>query len=386
MQPVHTKPRMRTIAIATGAAIVAASLAGSAAAVAVSAAGQWQRQPGDNTQAVRTAIEDAKAKNVILLIGDGMGDSEITIARNYAYGAAGELPGIDALPLTGSYTTYSVYKDGADKGKPDYVPDSAATGTAWATGSKTYDNAISVDVDGRCCRRFSRSRRRTGIAPAMSRPRRFRMPPRPSRSPTSPRVPATALTARRAAPMHWSRVVSARSGSSCSARARISCSAAAWRASADCESGSVERPDAARAGPVARLPGRDGCGRAGRRDEGLPVAARARSVHARQLPDPLPRDDGDRRRRGHSGHVHGQPGAAGVGPVSRLAHQTRRSDCSTTPRATGRASSCRSRARASTSATMRRMPVGRSARPSTSMRRCRRRSHSRRRTATPWCS
>ncbi|WP_344057855.1 alkaline phosphatase [Microbacterium pumilum] len=148
MQPVHTKPRLRTIAIATGAAIVAASLAGSAAAVAVSAAGQWQREPGDNTQAVRTAIEDAKAKNVILLIGDGMGDSEITIARNYAYGAAGELPGIDALPLTGSYTTYSVYKDGADKGKPDYVPDSAATGTAWATGSKTYDNAISVDIDG----------------------------------------------------------------------------------------------------------------------------------------------------------------------------------------------------------------------------------------------
>ena len=31
------------------------------------------------------------------LIGDGMGDSEITIARNYAKGAAGRFAGIDAL-------------------------------------------------------------------------------------------------------------------------------------------------------------------------------------------------------------------------------------------------------------------------------------------------
>ena len=34
------------------------------------------------------------AKNVILLIGDGMGDSEITAARNYAYGAAGSYTAI----------------------------------------------------------------------------------------------------------------------------------------------------------------------------------------------------------------------------------------------------------------------------------------------------
>src|SRR6478735_8923244 len=144
-----THQRWTTVAIATAAAVVAATLAGSATAVAVAAGGQWQRHSGDTTQAVRDAIEDGKAKNVILLIGDGMGDSEITIARNYAYGAGGTLPGIDALPLTGSYTTYSIYKDGPNKGKPDYVPDSAATGTAWATGSKTYDNAISVDIDGK---------------------------------------------------------------------------------------------------------------------------------------------------------------------------------------------------------------------------------------------
>jgi alkaline phosphatase len=103
----------------------------------------------DISRDVERAIDRNHARNVILLIGDGMGDSEITIARNYLYGAAGRLPGIDALPLTGSYTTYSLYRDGsALAGLPDYVPDSAATGTAWATGTKTYDNAVGVDIHG----------------------------------------------------------------------------------------------------------------------------------------------------------------------------------------------------------------------------------------------
>jgi alkaline phosphatase len=54
---------------------------------------------------IRNAISSSGARNVILLIGDGMGDSEITIARNYQKGAGGFFGGIDALPLTGSYTT-----------------------------------------------------------------------------------------------------------------------------------------------------------------------------------------------------------------------------------------------------------------------------------------
>ncbi|PLK81094.1 alkaline phosphatase, partial [Klebsiella pneumoniae] len=83
------------------------------------------------------------AKNVILLIGDGMGDSEITAARNYAEGAGGFFKGIDALPLTGQYTHYSLDKK---TGKPDYVTDSAASATAWTTGVKTYNGALGVDI------------------------------------------------------------------------------------------------------------------------------------------------------------------------------------------------------------------------------------------------
>jgi alkaline phosphatase len=147
-------PRSRKRLFATAALVAAAVIAVPTAAIAtgalpLSANGGAQRLAGDNTQNLRNSINSNKAKNVILLIGDGMGDSEITIARDYQYGAAGRLPGIDALPLTGQYTTYSLYKDGVNKGKPDYVPDSAATGSAWSTGTKTYDNAISVDIDGK---------------------------------------------------------------------------------------------------------------------------------------------------------------------------------------------------------------------------------------------
>jgi alkaline phosphatase/streptomycin-6-phosphatase len=96
---------------------------------------------GDRTDVVRQAIVGGTARNVILFIGDGMGDSEITLARNYAVGAAGRLA-LDTFPLTGAYTTYSVQE--TDPTLPDYVPDSAATGTAWATGSKTSNGRIST--------------------------------------------------------------------------------------------------------------------------------------------------------------------------------------------------------------------------------------------------
>src|SRR3954463_6996017 len=80
----------------------------------------------DRTQAAKQAVKGGKARNVILLIGDGMGDSEITIARNYQVGANGRLA-MDTLPLTGAYTTYAVQKD--NPSLPEYVTDSAASGT-----------------------------------------------------------------------------------------------------------------------------------------------------------------------------------------------------------------------------------------------------------------
>ena len=125
-----------TAGYAVGATSAGGSLTGHGAAT---------RNNGDQTSTLRNAIDGRRADNVILLIGDGMGDSEITSARNYAYGADGRFPGIDALPLTGQYTTFSLDQETK---KPNYVTDSAASGTGWATGTKTYNGAISVDVDG----------------------------------------------------------------------------------------------------------------------------------------------------------------------------------------------------------------------------------------------
>ncbi|MGI5358562.1 alkaline phosphatase [Streptomyces sp. CA-252508] len=78
------------------------------------------------------------ADNVILLIGDGMGDAEITAARNHSVGAGGRLA-MDALDTSGRRTTFSV----DERGRPVYVTDSAAGATAWATGRRTVNGRVS---------------------------------------------------------------------------------------------------------------------------------------------------------------------------------------------------------------------------------------------------
>lgn len=148
MRRLNKQVSARSILATSAAGVVllsSALAAGAAGTLALSDHGGAQRNHGDRSSSVSHSVDGGHAKNVILLIGDGMGDSEITSARNYQFGADGRFPGIDAFPLTGQYTTFSLTKDG----KPDYVTDSAASGTGWATGTKTYDNAISVDIKGK---------------------------------------------------------------------------------------------------------------------------------------------------------------------------------------------------------------------------------------------
>ncbi|QIG44997.1 alkaline phosphatase [Nocardioides anomalus] len=151
----HTLVSRRSSRLLVGTAALAVVAAASGAAYAdLKDTGGANRHNGDQTAEVAAQIKYGKAKNVILFIGDGMGDSEITVARNYLVGANGTLAGIDSLPLTGQYTTYALHKGDDpltptdDTNKPDYVPDSAATGTGWATGTKTYNGAIGVGMDG----------------------------------------------------------------------------------------------------------------------------------------------------------------------------------------------------------------------------------------------
>jgi alkaline phosphatase len=77
-----------------------------------------------------------KPKNIILLIGDGMGVSQVfaglTANRGHLF--------LENCKYIGFSKTQS-----AD----DYITDSAAGGTALSCGVKTYNGAIGVDVDGK---------------------------------------------------------------------------------------------------------------------------------------------------------------------------------------------------------------------------------------------
>jgi alkaline phosphatase len=87
-----------------------------------------------------TADRSPRARNVIFVNGDGMGASHREAARLALKGFDGELA-MDSLPIAGLETTDSRDPD-------DTITDSAAAASAWATGEKTYNGAISVDVDG----------------------------------------------------------------------------------------------------------------------------------------------------------------------------------------------------------------------------------------------
>jgi len=72
-------------------------------------------------------------KNIILFIGDGMGVSQVTATKF----VKGKLQ-MERFKTMGLATTYSA---------TDLVTDSGASGTALATGFKTYNKAIGVSVD-----------------------------------------------------------------------------------------------------------------------------------------------------------------------------------------------------------------------------------------------
>ncbi|MFT6407657.1 MAG: alkaline phosphatase [Arenicella sp.] len=85
--------------------------------------------------------ETALAKNVILIIGDGMDDHQITIARNYLVGAQGRLT-LDKLPHRGVSQILTVTD--ADPSQVRYVADSANSATAMATGKITSRGRIAT--------------------------------------------------------------------------------------------------------------------------------------------------------------------------------------------------------------------------------------------------
>ncbi len=124
-------------------AVLAAMLALAAVGAGTAAAtGAFSSHRSTSTErALTAALHDRAPKNVIFLLGDGMGTQEITAARYYQ-GVTKEL-NVDRMPFTGFDTTWSVKPAASAPYLPDYDPDSASTGTMWATGQKTLDERIS---------------------------------------------------------------------------------------------------------------------------------------------------------------------------------------------------------------------------------------------------
>lgn len=95
-------------------------------------------------------------RNIVLFIGDAMGTSYRDAARlvsrsivdaagknSFRDGFFDELLEMDKMPVSGMVMTY---------GTDSIVPDSANTGTAWASGSKSFLNAVNALGDGTDCK------------------------------------------------------------------------------------------------------------------------------------------------------------------------------------------------------------------------------------------
>lgn len=123
------------------ALLLAASLTVAALGAGAAAATGFFSHRDSTERAVVAALVDKHPRNVIFFLGDGMGTQEITAARYYQ-GVNNEL-NVDRLPFTGFDTTWSVKPGAGPSYLPDYDPDSASTGTMWATGQKTIDERIS---------------------------------------------------------------------------------------------------------------------------------------------------------------------------------------------------------------------------------------------------
>lgn len=82
-----------------------------------------------------------EAPRVILIIGDGMDDQQITIARNYLVGNDGRLT-MDGMPYRGMIQVQTVDDD--NPSTPVYVGDSASGATAMATGRATAVGRIAT--------------------------------------------------------------------------------------------------------------------------------------------------------------------------------------------------------------------------------------------------
>jgi len=102
------------------------------------------------------ANHGGRARNVIFIQGDGMGIAHRELIRLATKGQDGD------LRMNRMDTTGLVHTDSADP--EEAVTDSAAAATAYATGVRSYNGAIGVDVNGRSVKNLLEHAKEVGKA------------------------------------------------------------------------------------------------------------------------------------------------------------------------------------------------------------------------------
>lgn len=102
-----------------------------------------------------TAGAEAPVKNVILLIGDGLGINQVTAARLSLEGGASAVLNLDTMPYTGFSINYAAN---------NLVTDSAAAATALATGYRTDTGRLGTLPDGTAVRSIMLKAKEQGLS------------------------------------------------------------------------------------------------------------------------------------------------------------------------------------------------------------------------------
>jgi len=98
-------------------------------------------EAGDRKEAKRHS-EHGKARNIIFMVPDGMGLSNVTAARIFLNGPDGDRLSFEKLPVIGYQSTHAANST---------ITDSAAAASAWATGEKFFNNVVSCHTEGTVC-------------------------------------------------------------------------------------------------------------------------------------------------------------------------------------------------------------------------------------------
>jgi len=139
---IHRNLKLKVLPIALASAVALTGINSSALSAEAQAPGKNQGKAPEHSQGKGKGGNKDQVKNVIFLIGDGVGTSYTSAYRYLQDNASTKL--VEDM----SFDSYLVGQQSTYPEDPEQnITDSASSATAMAAGIKTYNNAIAVDND-----------------------------------------------------------------------------------------------------------------------------------------------------------------------------------------------------------------------------------------------